>query len=119
MSGKRVVLSECRDTMQSSAFVLQRTYLRLCITCCADSGPGNVSCHPKNDAKHRQYDATSRPPGPPQPGDMIFFGGSESSVEHVGIEIGDGLMIDAPHTGALVRINADGLSEAVGAGRVA
>lgn len=65
-----------------------------------------------------QYDATSRVLGRPGPGDLLFFGDSASSVEHVGIEIGDGLMIDAPYTGAFVRIDGDGLAEAVGAGAV-
>ena len=34
------------------------------------------------------------------PGDLVFFG---SPVHHVGIYVGDGMMIDAPHTGAVVR----------------
>ncbi|MFI7585873.1 transglycosylase SLT domain-containing protein [Spongisporangium articulatum] len=36
-----------------------------------------------------------------QPGDLVFFG---SPVHHVGIYVGDGKMIDAPHTGSEVRI---------------
>ncbi len=35
-----------------------------------------------------------------QPGDLVFFGGD---LHHVGIFIGGGMMIDAPHTGAWVR----------------
>jgi cell wall-associated NlpC family hydrolase len=65
-----------------------------------------------------QYDATTRLIGRPEPGDLLFFGTSATSVEHVGIEIGDGLMIDAPHTGAYVRIDGDGAAEAVGTGRI-
>jgi len=65
-----------------------------------------------------QFDATSRVLGRPEPGDMIFFGTSATSVEHVGIEIGGGHMIDAPYTGAFVRIDGDGLADAVGAGSV-
>lgn len=65
-----------------------------------------------------QYDATTRRIGRPDPGDLIFFGTSASSVEHVGIEIGEGLMIDAPYTGAFVRIDGDGVTDAVGTGRV-
>ncbi|MGH9077946.1 MAG: NlpC/P60 family protein [Acidimicrobiales bacterium] len=34
------------------------------------------------------------------PGDLIFFDG----LGHVGIYLGAGLMVDAPHTGALVRV---------------
>ena len=36
-----------------------------------------------------------------QPGDLVFFG---SDLHHVGIYIGNGNMIEAPHTGANVRI---------------
>ncbi len=36
-----------------------------------------------------------------RPGDLVFFG---KPVHHVGIYIGDGKMLNAPHTGAKVRI---------------
>jgi hypothetical protein len=36
-----------------------------------------------------------------QPGDLVFFG---SPIHHVGIYVGDGKMIDAPHTGEKVQI---------------
>ncbi len=52
-----------------------------------------------------------------EPGDLIFFGSSIRSVEHVGIYIGQGLMIDAPHTGAVVRIEAAQRSDVVGVTR--
>lgn len=40
-----------------------------------------------------------------QPGDLVFFRGSETGlISHVGIYIGGGKMIDAPHTGAAIRI---------------
>jgi cell wall-associated NlpC family hydrolase len=45
------------------------------------------------------------PPTPPLPGDLVFFGGSATDVGHVGLFIGGGLMIDAPHTGAVVRVD--------------
>jgi cell wall-associated NlpC family hydrolase len=54
-----------------------------------------------------QYDAGPHlPPGSPlQPGDLVFFGTSTSAVSHVGIVANPaGEMIDAPHTGANVRI---------------
>ena len=35
-----------------------------------------------------------------QPGDLVFFG---APIHHVGIYIGAGTMIEAPHTGAFVR----------------
>ena len=40
----------------------------------------------------------------PQPGDLVFFGASPWQVTHVGIALGQGRMVDAPHTGALVRV---------------
>ena len=55
-----------------------------------------------------QYDATAKlgPGDPLQPGDLIFFGGGPTDVTHVGIYIGNGQMVDAPHTGADVRVEA-------------
>jgi cell wall-associated NlpC family hydrolase len=38
-----------------------------------------------------------------QPGDLVFFGSSGPSNHHVGIYVGGGTMIEAPHTGAYVR----------------
>ena len=53
-----------------------------------------------------QYDATAKvgPGDPLQPGDLIFFGATPTDVTHVGIYIGDGQMVDAPHAGADVRV---------------
>jgi cell wall-associated NlpC family hydrolase len=53
-----------------------------------------------------QYDITAKlgPGDPLQPGDLIFFGGGPTDVTHVGIYVGNGQMVDAPHTGADVRI---------------
>ena len=45
------------------------------------------------------------PPETLKPADLVFFGSSTTSIEHVGIYIGDGKMIDAPHTGAVVRVD--------------
>jgi cell wall-associated NlpC family hydrolase len=42
--------------------------------------------------------------GPAQPGDLVFFG-TLSSTYHVGVFIGGGQMVDAPFTGALVRVD--------------
>jgi hypothetical protein len=45
-----------------------------------------------------------------EPGDLVFFGGGPGSVSHVGLYVGvrDGqaVMVDAPHTGADVRVEA-------------
>jgi cell wall-associated NlpC family hydrolase len=49
--------------------------------------------------------AVSVPRDALQPGDLVFFNG----LDHVGIYIGNGYFIDAPHTGTDVRI--DSLSE--------
>jgi cell wall-associated NlpC family hydrolase len=55
-----------------------------------------------------QYDATANtivPAGAPlEPGDLVFFGSSLNDVTHVGIVVSPGEMVDAPHTGAVVRI---------------
>jgi len=37
-----------------------------------------------------------------QPGDLIFFNG----LSHVGIYLGNGQMVDAPHTGSVVRVES-------------
>lgn len=37
-------------------------------------------------------------------GDLVFFGAGSTAVDHVGIYLGDGRMVDAPHTGAVVRV---------------
>ena len=57
-----------------------------------------------------QYDAGPQVPAgePLQPGDLVFFGTGPTDVSHVGIYVGvqDGkaVMVDAPHTGADVRV---------------
>jgi hypothetical protein len=38
-----------------------------------------------------------------RPGDLVFFA-FDGSIDHVGIYAGDGLMVDAPHTGAAVEV---------------
>jgi NlpC/P60 family/Transglycosylase SLT domain len=54
-----------------------------------------------------QYAAGLRLPAgdPPAAGDLVFFGAGPAAVTHVGLSLGDGRMVDAPHTGALVRID--------------
>jgi cell wall-associated NlpC family hydrolase len=41
-----------------------------------------------------------------EPGDLVFFGTGPRDVSHVGLFIGGGDMIDAPHTGAFVRVES-------------
>jgi cell wall-associated NlpC family hydrolase len=66
-----------------------------------------------------QYDSTPKVPAdsPLAPGDLVFFGGGPSSIDHVGLYVGvvDGqsVMVDAPHTGADVR--AEGFPATLGA----
>jgi cell wall-associated NlpC family hydrolase len=62
-----------------------------------------------------QFDA-----GPPvptgttvEPGDLVFFGSGPDDVSHVGMYVGDGLMVDAPHTGAVVRFDRIAGSEPI------
>ena len=38
-----------------------------------------------------------------QPGDLVFYGDSGSSSHHVGLYMGNDMMINAPHTGSFVR----------------
>ncbi len=55
----------------------------------------------------RQWAAGPRvPPGQEQPGDLVFFAGSDGTMTapgHVGIVTGKGMMIDAPQAGETVR----------------
>ena len=48
--------------------------------------------------------AVSVPKDQLQPGDLVFF----NKLDHVGIYIGNGYIVDAPHTGANVRIDSLG-----------
>ncbi|MFI0722625.1 C40 family peptidase [Streptomyces sp. NPDC021224] len=54
------------------------------------------------------------------PGDLVFTGGTATDPEHVGMVIGQGLIVNAPHTGAVVDINtvADWKPRIVAARRV-
>jgi cell wall-associated NlpC family hydrolase len=56
-----------------------------------------------------------------EPGDLVFFAydlSSSSTIHHVAIYIGDGLMIEAPHTGALVRVASVNRDDYFGGTRV-
>jgi peptidoglycan DL-endopeptidase CwlO len=48
-----------------------------------------------------QWNATD-PISSPEPGDLVFFNG----LGHVGIYIGGGRFVNAPHTGSVVRIDS-------------
>jgi cell wall-associated NlpC family hydrolase len=49
-----------------------------------------------------------------QPGDLVFFG---SPIHHVGIYVGGGSYIHAPHSGAVVRIDSLSRGDYAGACR--
>ena len=59
-----------------------------------------------------QYDTTPKlaPGAVLAPGDLVFFGGGPESIDHVGLYVGvvngENVMVDAPHTGADVRVEA-------------
>jgi cell wall-associated NlpC family hydrolase len=45
------------------------------------------------------------------PGDLVFFAtdpADPATIDHVGLALGDGWMVDAPHTGAVVRVDTVG-----------
>jgi cell wall-associated NlpC family hydrolase len=48
-----------------------------------------------------------------QPGDLVFFEPGANGPGHVGIYIGNGQMIDAPHTGTTVQVQAVGTPSAI------
>jgi cell wall-associated NlpC family hydrolase len=66
-----------------------------------------------------QFDAGPRVAAgsPVQSGDLVFFGDGPTDVEHVGIYVGEGEMIDAPYTGTVVRFDPADMSNLVGATR--
>lgn len=94
-------------------------------------GPGGFDCSGLVQAAYsaagiqlprvaqQQYDATTHlPPGAPlKPGDLVFFGTDTAHVTHVGIVVNGDQMIDAPHTGAVVRIESYRWSDYLGATR--
>lgn len=66
-----------------------------------------------------QFDQTMKVPAnsPLQAGDLVFFGSGPNNITHVGIYIGNGQMIDAPHSGAQVRVENYQWADYVGATR--
>ena len=52
-------------------------------------------------ATDQQHASTPVPLNALQPGDLVFFGNASYSY-HVGIYVGGGSMINAPHTGSVV-----------------
>ena len=59
-------------------------------------------------AAEQWYAGVHIPENELQPGDLVFFAtnvNDPSTIEHVGIYVGGGAMIDAPHTGAFIRFD--------------
>ena len=96
------------------------------------TGPGGFDCSGLSQAAYAhagvalprvaqdQFDVGPAVTGPTvQPGDLLFFGSGPTGVDHVGLYLGDGLMVDAPHTGAVIRVESAGWSGLVGATRPA
>jgi cell wall-associated NlpC family hydrolase len=93
------------------------------------TGDGGFDCSGLSQAAYRsagialprvaQAQFTAGPPvaggATVTPGDLIFFGTGPSGVDHVGLYVGAGEMIDAPFTGALVRFDVADQSNLVGA----
>ncbi|MFE0027866.1 C40 family peptidase [Amycolatopsis sp. NPDC059021] len=54
---------------------------------------------------HTQYLATQRVPGEPTLGDLVFYGNPAVDIHHVGLYLGNGLMINAPTEGQAIQIH--------------
>jgi len=55
-----------------------------------------------------------------QPGDLVFYAvnlKNPATIHHVGIYVGGGVMIDAPHTGAEIRFDPITAADYLGATR--
>lgn len=64
-----------------------------------------------------QYDATTpvAAGAPLAPGDLVFFGTDLAHISHVGLVVSPGEMVDAPHSGAVVRTESYAWSDYLGA----
>jgi cell wall-associated NlpC family hydrolase len=94
-------------------------------------GPGGFDCSGLVQAAYaaagiqlprtaqEQFDAGPLVPDGQQlePGDLVFFGTGASDVTHVGIMVSETEMVDAPHTGAVVRLEPYAWSDYLGATR--
>jgi cell wall-associated NlpC family hydrolase len=94
-------------------------------------GPGGFDCSGLVQAAYQaagialprvaqqQYDAGPRlqPGEAVQPGDLVFFGADTRQIKHVGIVVGPGEMVDAPHAGATVRRESFNWPDYLGASR--
>ena len=94
----------------------------------ASSGPGSFDCSGLTawawsaagvglpHSSRTQYSVTTHiDVNDIKPGDLVFFG---RPIHHVGIYVGDGQMVEAPHSGAVVRYASIYRRDLVGVGRV-
>jgi cell wall-associated NlpC family hydrolase len=94
------------------------------------SGPGGFDCSGLTSWAWRaagvslprtaqaQYNAVRHIPiSALQPGDLVFYG-SAGGIYHVGIYVGGGRMIHAPHSGQVVSYISINFSGLLGGGRV-
>jgi hypothetical protein len=71
-------------------------------------------------ASEQWYTGPHVPVSQLQPGDLVFYAtdlSNPGSIHHVGIYVGGGVMIDAPHTGAVIRFDPIGAADYLGATR--
>ena len=71
-------------------------------------------------ASEQWYTGPHVPTNQLQPGDLVFYAtdlSNPGSIHHVGIYVGGGVMIDAPHTGASIRFDPIGAADYLGATR--
>lgn len=61
-----------------------------------------LGVHLPRTSQQQQHSGAEVPLAQAQPGDLVFFG---EPAHHVGIYVGDGKMIDAPHTGSTVGVH--------------
>jgi cell wall-associated NlpC family hydrolase len=71
-------------------------------------------------ASEQWYTGPHVPVAQLQPGDLVFYAtdlSNPGSIHHIGIYVGGGVMIDAPHTGASIRFDPIGAADYLGATR--
>jgi cell wall-associated NlpC family hydrolase len=76
---------------------------------------GHAGVSLPHQSAEQQSMGTSIPQNQLQPGDLVFFG---SPAYHVGIYLGNGMMIHAPTTGDVVKISPISIGDYSGAVRV-
>ena len=73
-----------------------------------------------HNASDQWYSGIHVPTDQLQPDDLVFFAtniADPATIHHVGIYIGNGQMVDAPHTGAVVRVEPYDWPDYIGAVR--